>query len=164
MVQEYRNIYQIARESAGLTQEKSSELMDISVDSLRAYEGGKRIPPDRIVIKMIEIYNTQYLAYQHLKTSAEVGQKYLPDIIIEDLPTSILKLHTEIKDYINCEDLLAKIGSDGIISEDELCDFKRICKEIDDVLESIYAFKFSKKNFRGKEEFNYGANKGNFRY
>ena len=73
---EYRNIYQIARESSGLTQEKSSELLDISVDSLRAYEGGKRVPPDHVVIKMIEIYDTQYLAYQHLKTSAEVGQRY----------------------------------------------------------------------------------------
>ncbi len=40
MVQNYRNIYQIAREGTGLTQEKSSELLDISVDSLRAYEGG----------------------------------------------------------------------------------------------------------------------------
>jgi ribosome-binding protein aMBF1 (putative translation factor) len=74
MVQEYRNVYQIARESTGLTQEKASEFMDISVDSLRAYEGGKRVPPDKVVIKMIEIYDTQYLAYQHLKTSAEIGQ------------------------------------------------------------------------------------------
>ena len=62
-MQKYRNIYQIAQESTGLTQEKSSELMDISVDSLRAYEGGKRTSSDKIVIKMIEIYDTQYLAY-----------------------------------------------------------------------------------------------------
>lgn len=119
--------------------------MDICVESLRAYESGRRIPPDRIVIKMIEIYNTQYLAYQHLKTSAEVGQKYLPDIIIEDLPASILKLHTEIKDYIDCEDLLMKICSDGKVSENEACDFKKICKELDDVIEAIMTFKFAKQ-------------------
>lgn len=41
MEQYYRNIYQIARECTSLTQEKSSELLDISVDSLRAYEGGR---------------------------------------------------------------------------------------------------------------------------
>lgn len=151
MDKEYRNIYQIARESAGLTQEKSSELMDISVDSLRAYEGGKRIPPDHVVIKMIEIYNTQYLAYQHLKTSAEVGKKYLPKIEITELSTAILKLQTEVKDFIDCEDLLVKICSDGKVSENEACDFKRICKELDDVLEAIYAFKFSKKNVIRKE-------------
>jgi transcriptional regulator with XRE-family HTH domain len=145
MDKEYRNIYQIARESAGLTQEKASELMDICVESLRAYEGSRRIPPDHIVIKMIEIYNTQYLAYQHLKTSAEVGRKYLPNIEIKDLPASILRLHTEIKDYIDREDLLMEIGSDGKVSEGEACDFKRICKEVDDILEAIYTFKFSKQ-------------------
>ena len=42
-MQKYRNIYQIAQESTGLTQEKSSELMDISVDSLRDYEGGREL-------------------------------------------------------------------------------------------------------------------------
>lgn len=145
MDKECRNIYQIARESAGLTQEKASELMDICVESLRAYEGSRRIPPDHIVIKMIEIYNTQYLAYQHLKTSAEVGQKYLPDIIIEDLPASILRLHTEIKDYIDREDLLMEIGSDGKVSDNEACDFQKICKELNDVLEAIISFKFSKQ-------------------
>jgi len=38
MVQEYRNIYRIARESTGLTQEKLSELMDIYVNSLKRRE------------------------------------------------------------------------------------------------------------------------------
>ncbi|MEY7998651.1 helix-turn-helix domain-containing protein [Clostridium sp. Mt-5] len=145
MDKECRNIYQIARESAGLTQEKASELMDICVESLRAYEGGRRIPPDRIVIKMIEIYNTQYLAYQHLKTSAEVGQKYLPDIEIKDLSTAILNLQTQVGDYVNCEKLLVRIASDGRISDDEACDFKKICKELDDVLKAIMTFKFSKQ-------------------
>ncbi|MBV4423453.1 helix-turn-helix domain-containing protein [Clostridium tyrobutyricum] len=144
MDKEYRNIYQIARESAGLTQEKASELMDISVDSLRAYESGRRIPPDHVVIKMIEIYNTQYLAYQHLKTSAEVGQKYLPDIKIKDLSTAILNLQAQVGDYISCEKLLVKIGSDGKVSDDEAFDFKKICKELDDVFEAIMTFKFSK--------------------
>lgn len=142
--QEYRNIYQIARESAGLTQEKSAELMDISVDSLRAYEGDRRVPPDPVVIKMIEIYNTQHLAYQHLKTSAEVGRKYLPDIVIKDLSTAILNLQAQIDDYVRCEKDLIRIGSDGKVSEDELCDFKKICKELDDIVGAIMSLKFAK--------------------
>ena len=78
MVQHYRNIYQIARESKGVTQEKASELMDISVDSLRAYEGGKRIPPDKVVIKMVELYRNKFLYYQHFKITP-LGEKYLPN-------------------------------------------------------------------------------------
>lgn len=144
MAQEYRNIYQIARESTGFTQEKSSELLDISVDSLRAYEGGKRIPPDKIVIRMIEIYDTQYLAYQHLKTSAVIGQKYLPNIEIKELPVAILRLQKEVSDFINCKDLMIEIACDGIIDESERPQWNLIMKELDDVAEAIMALKFAK--------------------
>lgn len=144
MVQEYRNIYQIAREGKGLTQEKASELMDISVDSLRAYEGDRRVPPDRIVIKMIEIYDTQYLAYQHLKTSAEIGQKYLPNIEIKDLPLAILKLQKEVADFIKCKDLMIEITCDGEIDDNERPQWNRIMKELDDVVAAIMALKFAK--------------------
>ena len=143
---EYRNIYQIARESSGLTQEKSSELLDISVDSLRAYEGGKRVPPDHVVIKMIEIYDTQYLAYQHLKTSAEVGQRYLPTINITQLPTAILRLQKEVNDFLKCEDLLIEIGSDGHVDDNEALQYKNVMKELDEVVEAIMALKFSKED------------------
>lgn len=144
MVQKYRNIYQIARESTGLLQEKASELLDISVDSLRAYEGGKRIPPDRVVIKMIEIYNAQYLAYQHLKTAAEIGQKYLPNIEITELPIAILRLQKEVSDFIKCKDLMIEITCDGIIDENERPEWNKIMKELDDVVEAIMALKFCK--------------------
>ncbi|NFL34450.1 helix-turn-helix domain-containing protein [Clostridium botulinum] len=144
MLQEYRNIYQIARESAGLTQERACELLDISVDSVRAYEGGKRVPPDRVVIKMIEIYNAQYLAYQHLKTSAEVGQKYLPNIEIKELPIAMLRLQKEVSDFIKLKDEMIEITCDGIIDDKEKPRWDKIMKELDDVVEAIMALKFAK--------------------
>ncbi|NFH89141.1 helix-turn-helix domain-containing protein [Clostridium botulinum] len=143
-MQEYRNIYQIARESTGLTQERASELLDISVDSVRAYEGGKRVPPDRVVIKMIEIYNAQYLAYQHLKTSAEVGQKYLPNIEIKELPLAMLRLQKEVSDFIKLKDEMIEITCDGIIDDKEKPRWGKIMKELDDVVEAIMALKFAK--------------------
>nr|WP_207755804.1 helix-turn-helix transcriptional regulator [Clostridium botulinum] len=143
-MQEYRNIYQIARESTGLTQERACELLDISVDSVRAYEGGKRVPPDRVVIKMIEIYNAQYLAYQHLKTSAEVGQKYLPNIEIKDLPLAMLRLQKEVSDFIKLKDEMIEITCDGIIDDKEKPRWDKIMKELDDVVEAIMALKFAK--------------------
>nr|WP_207757827.1 helix-turn-helix transcriptional regulator [Clostridium botulinum] len=143
-MQEYRNIYQIARESTGLTQERACELLDISVDSVRAYEGGKRVPPDRVVIKMIEIYNAQYLAYQHLKTSAEVGQKYLPNIEIKELPLAMLRLQKEVSDFIKLKDEMIEITCDGIIDDEEKPRWAKITKELDDVVEAIMALKFAK--------------------
>lgn len=144
MVQQYRNIYQIARESTGLTQEKASEYLDISVDSLRAYEGGKRIPPDRIVIKMIEVYDTQYLAYQHLKTSDEVGKAYLPNIEIKDLPAAILRLQKEVNDFLKLRDEMIDITADGIIDEEERERWDVIMKEINDIADAIMALRFAR--------------------
>lgn len=141
---DYRNIYQIARESKGISQEKAAELLNISVESLRAYEGDRRVPPDKVVIRMIELYDTQYLAYQHLKTSAEVGQTYLPQIELRDLPTAMLKLQKEVTDFIKRKDELIDITCDGIIDKDEMPRFQEILKELDDITAAIFALKFAK--------------------
>ncbi len=141
---ENRNIYQIARESVGLTQERASELLDISVESLRAYEGFKRIPPNKVVVKMIEIYNTQYLAYQHIKNNSKDLQSYLPNINIKDLPSSILKLQKEVNDFLKVRDEMIDITCDGIIDEEERPRYDKILKELDDINEAIMSLKFAK--------------------
>ena len=139
-----RNIYQVARESAGYTQEKSSEMMGISVESLRSYELDKRIPPDKTVIKMIEIYDTRYLAYQHLKTAAEVGIEYMPEVNLTDISTAILKLQKEVNDFLKLKDDLLDITCDGVISEDEKPRWETILKELDDITNAIMSVKFAK--------------------
>lgn len=139
-----RNIYQLSREAAGYTQEKAAELIGISVESLRSYELDKRIPPDRSVIKMIEIYDARYLAYQHLKTSAEVGQKFMPEVNLTDISTAILKLQKEVNDFLKLKDDLLDITCDGVISEDEKPRWETILKELDDITNAIMSVKFAK--------------------
>ena len=68
----YRNIYQTARELKGLTQEAAAERLDISVDSLGAYEQDRRRPPDSTVLRMAQLYDFPYLCYQHI-ASGELG-------------------------------------------------------------------------------------------
>lgn len=144
MVQQYRNIYQIARESTGLTQEKASEYLDISVDSLRAYEGDKRTPPDHVVIKMIEVYDTQYLAYQHMRTRDDVGKSFLPNVEIKDLPAAMLRLQKEVNDFIKLRDEMIDITCDGVIDENERERWDIILKELNDVADAIMTLRFAK--------------------
>lgn len=56
------NLYQRARLSAGLTQERAAELLDLSPESLKQYEGGRRIPPDETVARMVEVYSCPWQA------------------------------------------------------------------------------------------------------
>lgn len=144
MAQEYRNIYQIARESKGLTQEKASELMDISVDSLRAYEGDRRIPPDSVVIKMIEIFDAQYLAYQHMKTKTKIGEEFLPEVKIKKLAESVLTFLDKCEDLGKIKSLMIKISCDGRIDSDEEDDWNKIMLEINNVISAGIALKFAK--------------------
>lgn len=141
---ENRNIYQIARESVGITQEKAAELLDISVESIRAYEGFKRIPPNKVVVGMIEIYDSRFLAYQHIKNASEDLQDYIPNINIKDLPSAILRLQKEVSDFIKVKDDLIDITCDGVIDSEERPRYDRIVKELDDIVEAIMSLKFAK--------------------
>ncbi|WP_283124254.1 helix-turn-helix transcriptional regulator [Angelakisella massiliensis] len=144
MSENYRNIYQTARECAGYTQENAAGRLGLSVESIRAYEGGKRIPPDHVVLRMIEVYSTPYLAYQHLVNSADVARSVLPVVTIRDLPTAILRLQKEVNDFLNCREELISITCDGVITEEERPRFDRILKEMEDVVSAILSVKFAK--------------------
>lgn len=57
MPEDYSNIYKIARRAAGFTQESAAEQLEISVDSVRAYETSQRLPPSEIVERMVVCFH-----------------------------------------------------------------------------------------------------------
>lgn len=143
MVQECRNIYQIARECTSLTQEKSSELLDISVDSLRAYEGGKRTPPENIVIDMAKIYNRPYIILQHYQNTL-IGRELFPNIQIKCLAEAVLTFLDELEDLEGIKKLMIKISRDGEVDESENDDWKMIMKILDEMVCAIITIKFAR--------------------
>ncbi|AXU76137.1 helix-turn-helix domain-containing protein [Clostridioides difficile] len=145
MSYEYQNIYQKARENTNLTQEKASELLDISVESLRAYENDKRIPPNTVVVKMISIYNNNLLGYEHVRRTTEAGVMFLPKLEMKSLSSITLKLHKEIKDYLKKEDDFIDIVEDDVIDEEEEEIWDDVMQELEDIFKSILILKLSKK-------------------
>ncbi|MFL8801698.1 MULTISPECIES: helix-turn-helix domain-containing protein [unclassified Clostridioides] len=145
MSYQYQNIYQKGRENTNLTQEKASELLDISVESLRAYENDKRIPNNQIVAKMVSIYNNNLLGYEHVRKSTEAGVMFLPKLEMRSLSSITLKLHKEIKDYLKKEDDFIEIVEDDVIDEDEEEVWNEVMQELEDIFKSILILKLSKK-------------------
>ncbi len=143
MPQKYINIYQKARLGAGLTQERAAELIGISVESIRAYETGVRIPPDDAVTRMVEIYNTQFLAVQHLRARSELAQKVMPKIEQKCLAEAVLCFLTELEDVEAYKTDLMRICRDGVISDDERALMTRIEKEVDEACEAWWAVKYA---------------------
>lgn len=115
----YRNIYQIARELKGLTQETAAERLDISVESLGAYEQDRRRPPDSTVLRMAQLYDFPYLCYQHI-AAGDLGG-VLPEVQSKPLEQATMRLVRLIGKFAKTGrlDQLLEINEDGVITSEE---------------------------------------------
>ena len=70
---EYPNLYQRARKATRLTQEEAAERIGVSPESMKQYESGRRVPPDGVVAKMVEVYDLPWLALEHSRATDQLG-------------------------------------------------------------------------------------------
>ena len=120
-----RTIYQTARLSTNLTQEKAAEMLHVSMKSIGAYERGETIPPDYVVVSMATLYDAEWLGLVHLKTNNDVGKKFLPDFQIRDLSGSILDLQVGIEDTTSKQYSMASIARDNKIDSNEKAEWEK---------------------------------------
>lgn len=121
----YRNIYQSGRLSAGISQEAAAERLNLSVESLRAYETGIRTPPASTVRSMADVYGAPGLRLEHARQTDELGliPREARPRRLEQLALRILRRSREASAY---EKRLAEIAEDGEVDEAELADFEDI--------------------------------------
>ena len=131
-----RNIYQTARNLAGLTQERASEAIGIPTRTLRGYESGARIPPNYIVKEMCIYYNQPTLAYQHMMAADELAADLLPEIETHDLSQTVIQLYMRFRkiDQQADVDRLMEIAEDGKITDEERPDFDKIVQDISEII------------------------------
>lgn len=133
------NIYKTAREMTAFTQEAVAECLHISVDSIRAYETDKRRPADEIVLSMIRLYDYPYLGYQHLMTSP------LKDLLPKVLPYTMQQASMRLVRLIDKfehdrqDNKLLEIAEDGIVSDDEVQDYRDIIHDLDEIVQAVLA-------------------------
>lgn len=147
-----KTIYQSARELRGITQEKAAELICVSVESLRAYETGRRVPAGDIVTKMAEAYGSSLLAYRHLINSDTIANRYLPEVKDKTLPESSLGILKEVADINELLPLLVNITCDGKIDGTELESWEVIKKELLDIVRAYYCLILSVDDIRTRSE------------
>lgn len=141
-----RNIYQIARKSAGFTQEKAAELLGISVESLRAYETGQRRPADDVVCGMADVYGTQFLAYQHLR-SGQIAYEIVPEISEIPFERAAIRLVLRISEFADAHrtDDLMHIAEDGVIDDIERPRFDRIIEELNGIIAAAMELRYARR-------------------
>lgn len=138
MRSEDRNIYKNARRAAGFTQESAAEQLGISVESVRAYETGQRIPPNDVVEQMVICYNAQRLAYQHLHETNVLMAR----VVTQLEQRSVLEVAVRIYNRLNRfqrdhgVDRLMTIAEDGVIDQMEREEFDAIMADLREIVKS----------------------------
>ena len=138
MPENYTNIYQTARNAARLTQEQAAELLELSVESVKAYENDLRIPPNSTVAQMVQTYGAPWLALEHLQMSA-APLNVLPEIRLQSLPTAVISLINRAADFRDHHRQLLRIAEDGIIDESERPLFEDITGELEELISAAYS-------------------------
>ena len=135
------NLYQRARLSTGLTQERAAEVLGLSPESLKQYEGGRRIPPDETVARMVEAYRCPWLALEHSQATDRLG--VLPKAEPRPLPMASIALRNRLHDATGRLDALLRIAEDGIIDDTERPEFDSIVAELRETMGAIYQVIYS---------------------
>lgn len=144
MQSEYRNIYQDARRTAGLTQERWAELLGISVDAVRQYETDRILPSDEVVLRMAEAAGQQIICYWHLIHKSRVAAQLLPELDRKRLPEAVLSLLVAVRNFQD-EGMreLTRIAADGKISPEEQADYMTAMEQLQSVVREALHLQFA---------------------
>ena len=145
-----RNIYKTSRKAAGLTQESAAERLGISVESLRAYESGQRIPPNEVVELMVILYNAQHLAYQHLRETNAMYGRVVPEVPLCSVLEASARLTNRIYAFADshADRRLMRMAEDNVIDPVERPEFVAILEELQEIVEAALALRCAKDTER----------------
>ena len=138
MPEDYSNIYKIARRAAGLTQESAAERLEISVDSVRAYETYQRTPPNEIVERMVVCFHAPQLAYQHLHETTGLVSRIIPQLEQRNILEVAIRIYNRMRNFSQdyCLERLMAIAEDGRIDDTERPEFDEIIAELRSIIQS----------------------------
>ena len=141
---EYLNPYQKARKTTCLTQEQAAERLGLSTESLKQYELGKRVPSNAVVWQMVQIYDTSWLALEHLRDTSE-ALGVLPEVTVQSLPTAAIQLINRVLDFADRhrDRQLLRIAEDGVIDDTERPEFDNIVRDLDGIVGAALQVKFT---------------------
>lgn len=141
-----RNIYKNARKAKGYTQESAAERLGISVESMRAYETGLRIPNTDIVKLMATIYDAPYLLMLHLEETNDLYRAVIPSVPQYSLLRTSSMLASRVFAFADshADRRLMLIAEDNVVSPEERPEFEEIQNDLDEIVQAALAVKIAK--------------------
>jgi hypothetical protein len=135
---ENKNIYQLSREDAALTREAAANALGfISADRIEKIESEKSMPHPDEILAMADCYKKPTLCNYYCSHECPIGQEYVPEIKVKDLSQITLEVLAALNTLDKEKNRFIEITVDGIISADEVNDFKRINSHLSEISETV---------------------------
>ncbi len=132
-----------------LSKEGASELLGVSVSTLSDYELGitKSVPPD-MVLKMSDLYNAPELRNYYCREMCPLGCD-MPALELEDLDRITVRAMASLRNVAGAKESLLDITADGIITDDEKPELKKILATLDEISSIAQSLRvWAEKNLR----------------
>ncbi|MGN0156371.1 MAG: helix-turn-helix domain-containing protein [Lachnospiraceae bacterium] len=137
-IRQNKNIYQTSRENAGLTREGAAErLAFLSSDRIEKIESEKSLPHPDEILAMANCYKNPSLCNYYCSHECPIGQEYVPEVKIKELSQITLEMLASLNSLEKEKNRLIEITVDGVISEDEMKDFKHIQEQLSQISMAI---------------------------
>lgn len=131
---ENKNIYQQSRENVSLTREAAAEKLEfISASKIEKIEYEKTLPHPEEVLAMAKCYKDPSLCNYYCSHECPIGQEYVPEVSFKELSQITLEMLASLNALEKEKNRLIEITVDGVISEDELNDFKKIQTQLSQI-------------------------------
>ena len=144
-----QNIYQKARIAAGLTQERAAELIEASVESVKCYETGLRVPPDVRVAAMATAYGSPGLRLEHARAVDVLG--IVPaQAEPRAFPLAVLCAVNRLREWYERRRTgeLMRIAEDGKVDDAERGAYSELLRELEDIAAAwLSLWKTAKRDF-----------------
>ena len=144
MQEAYINICAGCRKKAHKTQEQWAEVLRVSVETVKSWEGNRRIPDNYHVCLMVNACGDTWFAYKHLLQISD-SLNVLPDMKRQPLPLAVIQLVNRIIGFAdrNRDKELLRIAEDGVIDANERPEYDTIVDELNDIIAAAYTLRYA---------------------
>ena len=141
-IKENKNIYFESREEAGLTRAQASELLEFISDSrLEKIETEKTTIQPEDVVALSKAYKKPELCNYYCTHECAIGKESVPEVKMSTLSEIVLGMLASLNSLEVQKNRLIEITADGEISDDELPDFVKIKKQLDQIDVTVESLK-----------------------
>ena len=141
-VKENKTVYQESREKLELTRQEAAELIGfLSADRIEKIESEKAVPYPEEVAAMAKAYKVPSLCNYYCTHTCRIGQECVSEVQLKDLSLITLEMLNSLNRLSKEKERLVEIMVDGLITEDEVADFRIIRRNLDEMQASIESLK-----------------------